>query len=102
MLPEHVAVDVDRATWTPQPVFGIIGELGSVELADLERTFNMGIGMVAVVAAADTSAALALLAERGVPAWVCGAVRDRRDGETGDAEAKGGSGGAVTLVAAHA
>ena len=101
VLPAEVAVDVDRATWTPQPVFGVIGSRGRVETADLERTFNMGIGMVAVVAESDAVAALALLRERGVPAWVCGAVRARRDGEQGDAEAKGGSGGAVTLVASH-
>jgi len=101
VLPVTVAVDVDRATWTPQPVFGLIGTLGRVDVADLERTFNMGIGMIAVVAADDADAALAVLAERGVPAWVCGTVRDRRDGEHGDAEAKGGSGGAVTLVGEH-
>ena len=101
VLPGSVAVDIDRATWIPQPVFGLIGELGRVDPADLERTFNMGIGMVAVVAEADADAALALLAQRGVPAWACGVVRPRRDGELGDAEAKGGSGGAVTLVAEH-
>ena len=101
VLPESVAVDIDRSTWIPQPVFGLIGELGRVDPADLERTFNMGIGMVAVVAEADADAALALLAQRGVPAWACGVVRARRDGELGDAEAKGGSGGAVTLVAEH-
>ena len=50
---------------------------------------------------ADADAALALLAARGVPAWVCGVVRARRDGEAGDAEAKGGAGGAVSLVAEH-
>ena len=101
VLPESVAVDIDRSTWIPQPVFGLIGELGRVDRSDLERTFNMGIGMVAVVAEADADAALALLAERGVPAWACGVVRARRDGEMGDADAKGGSGGAVTLVAEH-
>ncbi|MDQ5974348.1 MAG: phosphoribosylformylglycinamidine cyclo-ligase [Actinomycetota bacterium] len=101
VLPESVAVDIDRSTWIPQPVFGLIGELGRVDRADLERTFNMGIGMVAVVAEADADTALALLAQRGVPAWACGVVRARRDGELGDAEAKGGSGGAVTLVAEH-
>jgi phosphoribosylformylglycinamidine cyclo-ligase len=96
-----VAVDIDRSTWIPQPVFGLIRDLGRVEVADLERTFNMGIGMIAVVAADDADAALALLAERGVTAWVCGTVRERATGEQGDAEAKGGSGGAVRLVGAH-
>lgn len=102
VLPEHVAVDVDRSTWTPQPVFELIRELGSVEVADLERTFNMGIGMVAVVARADADAAVELLRSRQVPAWVCGSVRERAGGEQGDAEAKGGSGGAVHLVSGHA
>ena len=102
VLPEHVAVDVDRATWAPHPVFGLVGSTGRVEQAELERTFNMGIGMIAVVDPAGADAALARLAARGVPAWVCGQVRARRDGESGDAEAKGGPGGAVTLVGSYA
>ena len=102
VLPEHVAVDVERSTWTPQPVFELIRDLGSVEVTDLERTFNMGIGMVAVVAEADAGSAIELLRSRDVPAWVCGVVRERAVGEQGDAEAKGGTGGAVRLVSAHA
>ena len=101
VLPAGLAVDLDRATWTPAPIFDLIGRLGRVDRLDLERTFNMGIGMIAVVAAADADTALGLLADRGVGAWVCGTVRDRRDGEQGDAEAKGGAGGAVTLVGEH-
>ncbi|MHB1164442.1 MAG: phosphoribosylformylglycinamidine cyclo-ligase [Candidatus Nanopelagicales bacterium] len=101
VLPEGLALDVDRSTWQPAPVFGLIAEVGGVPVAEMERTFNMGIGMVAVVAAADADAAMVLLRARGVPAWACGTVRDRRDGEAGDAGAKGGSGGAVGLVAEH-
>ncbi len=101
VLPVHAAVDLERSTWTPAPVFSVIGELGRVERLDLERTFNMGIGMIAVVSAADAERALALLSERGVPAWVCAEVRARQEGETGDAEAKGGSGGAVRVVGEH-
>jgi phosphoribosylformylglycinamidine cyclo-ligase len=101
VLPSDVAVDIDRSTWTPQPVFGVISGLGRVDVADMERTFNMGIGMIAVVAAADADTAIALLAERGLPAWSCGTVRVRRDGEHGDAEAKGGRGGAVSVVSAR-
>jgi phosphoribosylformylglycinamidine cyclo-ligase len=67
----------------------------------MERTFNMGIGMVAVVPEASVDATLATLSDRGLPAWVCGLVRDRRDGEEGDAAAKGGSGGAVTVTGDH-
>ena len=101
VLPVDAAVDLERSTWTPAPVFGVIGELGRVDRLDLERTFNMGMGMIAVVSAADAERALALLSERGVPAWVCGNVRARQDGEAGDAEAKGGAGGAVRVVGEH-
>jgi phosphoribosylformylglycinamidine cyclo-ligase len=41
---------------------------------ELERTFSMGVGMVAVVAAGDADRAVALLAGGGVPAWRVGEV----------------------------
>ncbi len=98
VLPQDVAVDVERGTWTLAPVFTTIGELGDVEREDLEQTFNMGVGMVAVVAKEAAEEAVATLEERGLPAWVCGTVRPRADDEHGDAAAKGGAGGAVSLV----
>jgi len=101
VLPVDVAVDLDRGTWRPAPVFDLIGRTGSVDRADLERTFNMGIGMIAVVAAEDADRACEVLAGRGVLAWPCGVVRPRRSGEQGDSEAKGGAGGAVTLTGEH-
>ena len=63
--------------WTPQPIFGLIGRLGGVARPELERTFNQGIGMVAVVAATSVDATLARLSARGLDAWVVGAVRAR-------------------------
>jgi hypothetical protein len=44
---------------------------------------------------------MARLRDRGVPSWPCGVVRDRRDGEIGDAEAKGGGGGAAFVLGEH-
>jgi phosphoribosylformylglycinamidine cyclo-ligase len=101
VLPSHLHVDLDRTTWSPLPVFTTIGELGAVEQGELERTLNMGVGMIALVAADDADAALRRLAARGVPAWVAGTVRDRHEGEAGDAAAKGGGGGSVTLVGTY-
>ena len=74
VLPEGVQATVDRASWRPAPIFGLLGELGRVDRAELERTFNMGVGMVAVVPPHAVDAALRLLVERGVPAWVAGEV----------------------------
>jgi phosphoribosylformylglycinamidine cyclo-ligase len=75
VLPSRLVAEVERSTWSPQPVFGLIGELGGVPLPELEATLNMGVGMVAVVAAADADRGVALLGDAGLDAWVCGAVR---------------------------
>ncbi len=101
VLPKHAAADIERASWRPQPIFDLIGELGQVRRQELERTLNQGIGMFAVVSADSADAAVARLAARGIESWVAGRVRDRRDGEQGDAEAKGGAGGAVILCGDH-
>jgi phosphoribosylformylglycinamidine cyclo-ligase len=102
VIPSDLAVDLDRATWTPLPIFTMIGSLGQVDQLEMERTFNMGIGMVAIVAGEDADAAIEFLSDRGVPAWVCGQVRDRVPGERGDGEAKGGGGGAVMVRGTYA
>ena len=72
--------------------------MGAVSQSEMERTFNMGIGMFAIVPAKDTDEVCRTLLERGINSWVCGAIRARKDGELGDAVAKGGAGGAATLL----
>jgi len=102
VLPSDIHVVAERSTWTPHPVFSLVGEVGQVALSELEKTFNMGVGMVAMVAPGSVATALDRLAARGVESWVLGAARLRAQGEVGDAPAKGGNGGAVTLVGDHA
>ena len=96
-----LAADISRSSWAPLPIFDLIGREGAVERGELERTFNMGIGMVAVVPPDAVEPAIALLRQRGVEAWACGDVRDRLDCERGDSAAKGVEGGAVSLVGEH-
>ena len=74
VLPAHLSATLERPTWTPQPVFALVQQLGAVPLPELERTLNLGVGMVALVAPEDADRAVGLLAERGVPAWVAGRV----------------------------
>jgi phosphoribosylformylglycinamidine cyclo-ligase len=74
VLPASLSAVVDRSTWAPHPVFAVIRDAGAVSTDDLERTFNVGVGMAAVVAPDDTNRALALLAASGLAAWVCGEV----------------------------
>ncbi|WP_026117338.1 phosphoribosylformylglycinamidine cyclo-ligase [Nocardiopsis alkaliphila] len=74
-LPKDLDADLDRSTWAPLPVFDYLAEKGRISREDMEATFNMGVGMVAIVAEQDTERALRLLTERDVPAWRLGMVR---------------------------
>ena len=92
VLPDRLVATLDRGTWTPQPVFDLVRSVGSVQQADLERTLNCGVGMVAVTGASDVDRALSLLDGHGVHAWVCGEVSEPSAGEAG---------GTVTLRGQH-
>jgi phosphoribosylformylglycinamidine cyclo-ligase len=76
VLPADVSARVSRATWSPPPVFGLVDRLGTVGQDELERTLNMGVGMLAIATAQSADRAVELLAERGVPAWIAGAVTE--------------------------
>jgi phosphoribosylformylglycinamidine cyclo-ligase len=89
VLPAGVDIEIDRTTWAAAPIFALIEHLGDVATPELERTLNMGVGMVALVAAADADRALDVLRARGVPAWVAGRAR------AGDGP------GTTTLVGTH-
>ena len=49
VLPPGLEAVLERGSWTPAPVFGLIAARGRVERAEMEKTFNMGVGMVAVL-----------------------------------------------------
>ncbi|MEV7136649.1 phosphoribosylformylglycinamidine cyclo-ligase [Streptomyces tauricus] len=83
VIPDDLHAIVDRATWTPAPVFDLVGTTGQVERLELEKTLNMGVGMIAIVPEDSTDAALATLADRGVEAWVAGEITDRGTHTTG-------------------
>jgi len=74
VLPPGCTATIDRTTWTPAPIFDLIAERGSVTAHEMERTFNLGVGMVAVVPPDAADDAVTLLTDRGVPAWVAGEI----------------------------
>jgi phosphoribosylformylglycinamidine cyclo-ligase len=80
VIPHGLVAEVDRGSWTPAPVFGMIAQRGRVERGEMERTFNMGVGMVAIVAPQDTDRALAVLTARHLDSWVLGGVRKGKYG----------------------
>ncbi|MEU0392334.1 phosphoribosylformylglycinamidine cyclo-ligase [Streptomyces sp. NPDC006208] len=83
VVPDSLHAVVDRGTWTPGAVFDLVGTAGQVERLELEKTLNMGVGMIAVVPEGSVDVALATLADRGVDAWVAGEISERGDRTTG-------------------
>lgn len=106
VLPTGLAATVDRGTWELPPIFSLIGQLGKVPQDDLERTLNVGVGMVAVVAPDAAADAIAHLNARGLQAWDMGEVTELTDEIRADEAtvqgAKGVDGGAVRLVGNYA
>jgi phosphoribosylformylglycinamidine cyclo-ligase len=108
VLPRGSEAVVDRGTWTPATIFDLIARLGTIARPEMERTFNLGVGMLAVVAPEHERETVARLTGRGVPAWRCGQVEESYvRGEAGTtAEAvvhgtKGVDGGSVRMIGDH-
>ncbi len=80
VLPDGVAADLTRATWTWPPVFDWLQQHGKIADAEMHRVFNCGIGMVVVVAERDADAAIALLAHAGETAMRIGRIVPRAPG----------------------
>ncbi len=61
ILPKSVDAIFDRSAWTVPPLFRFLQERGRVACEEMYRVFNMGIGMVVIVRAADRHVAMAVL-----------------------------------------
>jgi phosphoribosylformylglycinamidine cyclo-ligase len=72
MCPDSLVPKIDRASWTPPPVFQWLQEAGGVETDEMHRTFNMGIGMVLAVSPADAARVMADLKAAGEDPRVVG------------------------------
>jgi phosphoribosylformylglycinamidine cyclo-ligase len=78
VLPEHLMATFDRTTWTLPIEMEYLARLGGVAQPDMEKTWNCGIGMVAIVTPSQADRALRSLAARGMKAWACGVIEARR------------------------
>lgn len=105
VLPTGMTAVIDRSTWRLPAVFSVLQELGNVPQSDLERTFNLGVGFAAVLSADQTDAALKLLREVDIPAWVMGRVEQTSAVDVAAAKivtgAKGVDAGGVQLIGAY-
>ncbi len=107
VLPVGSWAELDRASWSPASVFRVLANLGGMKLEQTEGTWNLGVGMIAVVAAASADAVMQELAADGMPAWIAGRVStsDRPMNAAGadafEQGAKGVNGGAVRLSGSY-
>ena len=85
VLPAGADAVLDRGTWQPPAIFAVLARAGAVPPAEMERVFNMGVGMTAVVGRDSSDEARGVLAARGITAWVLGEVQPG----TGDARLTG-------------
>ena len=79
VLPEHLAVRLDLSTFTPPPVFGWLAAEGPVVEAEMLRTYNCGIGMVAFVRREAADEAAAALRKAGLAPVEMGRLVARED-----------------------
>jgi phosphoribosylformylglycinamidine cyclo-ligase len=103
VLPVGSWAEIDRSTWSPLPVFRVLANWGGLQLQDTEGTWNLGIGMFAVVAQDAAADVIRASEAHGIPAWIAGTVStEGRDLAGFEQGAKGVDGGAVRLVGSYA
>lgn len=76
IVPDGRQVVLDRGTWPVPAVFPWIQRLGDIERAEMERVFNMGIGMVLVVSSFYAESIRSQLAQCGLESWPIGRVHE--------------------------
>jgi phosphoribosylformylglycinamidine cyclo-ligase len=101
VIPPGLAVSVDRSTWKPPEIMRLLAEAGSLHLAEVEDTWNMGVGFFAITDPRQAERVIDFCRRAGVEAWPVGAVSEMAETTSDEgwvSGAKGVSGGAVRLV----
>ncbi|MBC8242392.1 MAG: phosphoribosylformylglycinamidine cyclo-ligase, partial [Alphaproteobacteria bacterium] len=82
ILPDDTVARIDGKAWPMPPLFTWLANSGGIEALEMARTFNCGIGMIAVVAQKDAAAATKLFEAAGETVWPIGVI------ETGEGPAR--------------
>lgn len=80
MLPESMKAVIKKNSFPVLPIFKLIAETGAIPERDMFNTFNMGIGMIAAVPAAEAEKAVKVLESMGERAYVIGSVEEGANG----------------------
>jgi len=74
-LPQTLDAVISLSSWETPNVFRVLMDAGSVEPAEMYRTFNMGVGIVAICAPSDAKAVLSAASAAGVAGWEIGSLK---------------------------
>ncbi|MBK5967693.1 MULTISPECIES: phosphoribosylformylglycinamidine cyclo-ligase [Thiorhodovibrio] len=74
VLPPDTKATIDLTSWTPPPVFAWLQQQGQIAESEMQRTFNMGVGMLVVLPSEKVDQALAALEAAGEHAWLIGQI----------------------------
>ncbi len=66
--------EIDTSSWQQGPVFDWLAERGNIETVEMRRTFNCGVGMVAVIDKLKVDEAIRILSDQGERAWPMGRI----------------------------
>ncbi len=75
VMPEKLQAIIERASWPVPPIFDFIQRLGAIDQEEMDRTFNNGLGMVAIVARENADRVMSLLRRRKCRAYIIGEIR---------------------------
>ncbi|HOK54521.1 MAG TPA: phosphoribosylformylglycinamidine cyclo-ligase [Armatimonadota bacterium] len=75
VLPADCQITLERRSWVAPPIFQFIQDTGNIPDPEMYRTFNMGVGMVLIVARHRAVEIAQMLEELGERAWIIGEVR---------------------------
>ena len=80
ILQGNTSAEIDTSSWSQGAVFDWLALNGNIDIAEMRRTFNCGVGMVVVVNESDAGETIKILQDQGEEAWQIGRiVRGRRD-----------------------
>ena len=79
VIPQGLSARYDRSTWTLPVEMEFMAAMGGVPQADMERTWNCGIGMVAIVDPSVADLAMKSLSARGMKAWIAGDIQSSQN-----------------------
>jgi phosphoribosylformylglycinamidine cyclo-ligase len=82
ILPDGVTARIDPRSWTRPPIFDLIQREGAIDDAEMRRTFNNGVGMVAIVPEKDADEVMTRLRGQSLDAWVIGDIAKRKKSDS--------------------